>query len=384
MTRHWYVPGGALVPSRLQPAPTAFRVEPVRGGPYAVGVAKEVPGPWIRRPASIVTVTLATLLTPLVTPIALLIAAAGDAIKRTRGMRRTRTVALITSLILVDFAGFLLVSFTWLISPLGWSVERPASQARYSRIMNWWTGSLIRQFSRFVPLPIDRSELDPEVLKGNAIVIGRHRSLIDALMPAIVFGGEDLRVLYVLKDDLQWETNIDIVGHRMGHVFVDRNPKNLDRELEPIRKLATKIDDESVGVIFPEGTFFNEKRKARAVASLQRRNAAHAAAAESMRCLLPPRPAGTLALLEGAPDADVVLLGHVGFEPFGSIRQILGNIGGEHGIRLKAWRFACETVPVDPAEQVDWLFERWTDMDSWIAEQHELAERSTTFSRPDQ
>ena len=347
-------------------------------------MAKEVPGPWIRRPASIVTVTLATLLTPLVTPIALLIAAAGDAIKRTRGMRRTRTVALITSLILVDFAGFLLVSFTWLISPLGWSVERPASQARYSRIMNWWTGSLIRQFSRFVPLPIDRSELDPEVLKGNAIVIGRHRSLIDALMPAIVFGGEDLRVLYVLKDDLQWETNIDIVGHRMGHVFVDRNPKNLDRELEPIRKLATKIDDESVGVIFPEGTFFNEKRKARAVASLQRRNAAHATAAKSMRYLLPPRPAGTLALLEGAPDADVVLLGHVGFESFGSISQILGNIGGEHRITLKAWRFVRETIPVDPAEQVDWLFERWTEMDEWIARHHELAERSTPFSRPDQ
>ncbi len=299
-------------------------------------------------------------------------------------MRRTRTVALIAGLILVDFAGFFLVTLCWLFSPLGWGVDRPIMQNRYSRIMTWWTNALIGVISSVTPLPFDRSQLDESLLGGNAIVVGRHRSLLDAVLPAAIFGRQGLRCLYVLKDDLQWEPNIDIVGHRMRHVFVNRNPQDLEKELEPIRELAARIDHESVGVIFPEGTFFNERRKARAVKSLERRNPAHAAAASAMNYVLPPRPAGTLAMLEAAPDADIVILGHVGFEPFGTIAKILGNLGAEHDVVIRAWRFERDTVPIDPTEQVDWLFDRWAEMDRWIATHHPLRPRTAPLSLPDQ
>lgn len=303
-------------------------------------------------------------------PVLLVIAVIIDLLTRTRGMRRSRAVALISVLFLVDLAGRTLVVSAWLISPFGLRVERPTSQARYSWIMTWWTTRLVRTITRLVPLPIDTSELDESLLYGNAIVVSRHRSLLDAVIPAMFFGRRGLRVLYTLKEDLRWEPNIDIVGHRMGHVFVNRSPTNLDAELQPIRDLGAQIDENSVGVIFPEGTFFNEKRKARAIRALQKRDPAHVDAAENMRFLLPPHPAGTLALLEGAPGADVIVLGHVGFEPFGTIKQILATVGDEHGVAIRAWRFARNTIPTDPTAQIDWLYERWAEMDDWIASHH--------------
>jgi len=325
----------------------------------------------------VVVLLIATALIPVVTPIAFVVTAVVDVVGREPRFRRVRGVALITGLILLDFAGMVRTALIWLFSPVGRGVDRAKIQARYSATMTWWTSQIIRVISRAARLPIDCSQLDTELLAGNAIVIGRHRSLLDAVLPATILGNQGLHVRYVLKDDLQWDINIDLVGQRMGHVFVNRAPKNLNDELEPIRELARRIDQNSVGVIFPEGTFFTEKRKARAVASLRRRNDYHADLAQSMNYLLPPRPAGTLALFEGAPEADIILLGHVGFEPFGSIGKILSNLGSEHSIVIRAWRFAREQVPTDPAKQIDWLFERWVEMDRWIADHHPLAGQSS-------
>jgi hypothetical protein len=77
-------------------------------------------------------------------------------------------------------------------------------------------------------------------------------------------------------------------------------------------------------------------------------------------------------LLDGAPDADVVILGHVGFEPFGSIPEILRNLGGTHSVRVRAWRFARAEVPVEHAARIDWLFDRWLELDAWIEDQHHV------------
>lgn len=321
----------------------------------------------MRRPIAVVGLLASTILIPVVAPIALVVAAVIDLVRRDSRFRRVRAVLLISGLVLIDFAGMVITAVVWLFSPVGLGVDRPKMQKRYGKVMTWWTTRLLRVISRTTPLPLDLSQLDPELLTGNAIVIGRHRSLLDAILPSVILGGQKRTVRYTLKDDLQYNINIDLVGQRMGHVFVNRSPEDLEEQLEPIRELGRTIDKDSVGVIFPEGTFFNEKRKARAIASLRRRDPRHADIAETMQFLLPPRPAGTLALLEGAPDADIIMLGHVGFEALGSIRSILRNLGGNHSIVAKAWRFARAEVPSEPAAQIDWLFDRWKELDTWVA-----------------
>ena len=43
----------------------------------------------------------------------------------------------------------------------------------------------------------------------------------------------------------------------------------------------------------------------------------------------------------------MIILGHVGFEAFGTIRQILSNIGPGRRVVLKAWRYPRAEIPVD-------------------------------------
>ena len=336
-----------------------------------------MPRPLIRRPLTTGLLLLLGVLTPFVGPIAALIALVVDGVTRTPRFRRTRGVALVVTLIIIDVIGRLMVFGNWLIAPFGTNVRGVKSQRRYRWIMTWWTTALMRAITGIIPIPIDYSELDGSLLGGNAIVISRHRSLLDAVFPAMLFGSRGLTALYTLKEDLRWEPNMDIVGHRMGHVFVTRSPQNLEAELEPIRVLGQRIDEASVGVIFPEGTFFNEKRKARALASIAKRNPERLAASETLDYVLPPRPAGTVAFLEGAADADIIMLGHVGFEPYGTIPNILANMGATHEIKVKAWRYDRSEVPTDQEALISWLFERWNELDDWIATHHPLPGSST-------
>jgi len=349
-----------------------FRLERCARPPYACGVSSAVPRPAIRRPIATVVLIVLGLLTPIAASIAGVLTLFIDALTRTPRLRRTRGVALVAALIMIDLVGRMLVFGAWLIAPIGTNVRSVKSQRRYAWIMTWWTSALMGAITRIIPIPINYDELDESLLGGNAIVIGRHRSLLDAVFPAMLFGSRGLLPLYTLKEDLRWEPNMDIVGHRMGHVFITRSPKDLEAELAPIRDLGERIDNQSVGVIFPEGTFFNETRKARALKSIARRNPERLAQSETLDYLLPPRPAGTIAFLDGAPDADIIVLGHVGFEPFGTIREIFANMGAVHEIAVKAWRFPRSEIPSEHDEFISWLLDRWNELDDWIATHHPL------------
>lgn len=334
---------------------------------------KKVPGPWRRRTISHLILAISALATPLVAPIAAVIAFIQDRRSGTGLLRRTRLVWLIASMVMIDLLGKVLVTGIWLQGPFGMNGSSPRMQRKYQNVMAWYTTKITSAIATITPLPLDVSELDDTLITGNTILIGRHRSVFDAVLPSALLSKKGILPLYTLKDELQWDPNLDIVGHRMGHVFVTRGSKGAEASLEPIRELASRIDDASTGVIFPEGTFFSEKRLARSLKAIERRNPKHLAQAQQLRHLLPPRPAGTLAMLEAAPNADVIMLGHVGVEPFDGLGHIVENLGDpRRRLRIKAWRYPRSTIPTDPDEQTNWLFERWIEMDEWIDSHHPL------------
>lgn len=332
-------------------------------------MARGVPPAVVRRPISITLLITSALLLPIVLPIAVVAGLAFDLVRALRGTRRlsmTRSVVLIAALIVVDLVAFIGVIAIFVVSAFG---PRQARDVRFHRIMARWTSTIVSVVGALVPMEFDMAQIERVPLQ-NAIVIARHRSLLDAVLPAVILARAGLLARYTLKEDLRWEPNIDLVGHAIPHRFITRAPQNLDVELERIRELGAYIDEHSAGVIFPEGTFFTEKRKRQIVASLERRDPGHADAARSMNYLLPPRPGGTLALLDGAPRADVVILGHVGFEPFGSIPEIFRNTGGRHIVRVCGWRIPRSEVPEGREDRIDWLFDRWVELDRWIDSQH--------------
>ncbi len=232
--------------------------------------------------------------------------------------------------------------------------------------MVWWSGRHLTSLRRFAGIRWF-VENPAEVVDANAIVLARHASHADALLPLLLFGnvgGHHLR--YTLKDDLQWSPAMDIVGNLLPHVFVDRSPGPESPLWDRIRHLATGVDDDTVTVIFPEGTFYTPQQLDRAATRIAQTRPDLEAAARSLRHLLPPRPAGTHALLEGAPDADLVLVSHEGMETFGDLASIRANLPLADPVRVRLWRIDRAAVPADEDAFVTWLLDRWIDMDQWI------------------
>jgi 1-acyl-sn-glycerol-3-phosphate acyltransferase len=316
------------------------------------------------------------MLTPVVLPIMVIADLATRA-----PMRRSRVWLLYLSILFNEALG------TWTaIAMIGFHLGRlngALAQERFHRLMIWWGERHISSLRRFagVRWVVENPE---EVVRANAIVLSRHASHVDAVLPVLLFGtggGHHLR--YTLKDDLQWAPAMDIVGNLLPHVFVDRSPDPDSPLTDRIRELAQGVDDDTVAVIFPEGTFYTPRRLDRAATRIAETRPDLESAVRSLQHILPPRPAGTHALMEGAPHADLVLVAHEGMEAFGDLAAIRANIPLPEPVRVRLWRIARNDVPENEDDFVTWLMDRWIDMDRWIEQRVTERRAGATSSLPE-
>ncbi len=205
-----------------------------------------------------------------------------------------------------------------------------------------------------------------EIAPGPIIVLSRHASLIDTLIPGTLISsmqGIDLR--YVLKRELLLDPALDIAGSRLPNVFVDRGAPRSDGEFAAIRDLARDLGPGEGVLIYPEGTRFSERKRISYTKRLQNRGGTIGAVAARLRSVLPPRPGGTLAILE-ASSADVLLLGHHGLEGFAGVRDVWsGGLVGST-IHIRFWRIPRAEIPEVRSDRVNWLFRVWEQLDDWI------------------
>lgn len=325
----------------------------------------------MRRRRAISTGTLVAVVGVVITcwPILVTAAVIADLLSRRRGHPHLRLLALVVLALGIEVAALVAAAGTWVIFGGGrWFGTRGALRVHFA-LQRWWTGALLSAAARTVGLRVLVEDPAPAAA-GNAIVIGRHTSIGDAAIPAVLLGnllGLDAR--YVLKRDLQWSPAIDIVGHRLPHHFVERNADDNRSELAAIRAIGSGLDARSSVVLFPEGTFFSPARQARAIERLRTGSRPELAErAARFRHLLPPRPAGTLALLDAAPDADVVVLGHVGFEQCGTLAAIRRAVPFTAPVRLWAWRVPRAAIPEGADARVEWLYDQWAQLDTSIAQ----------------
>ncbi|HKJ36577.1 MAG TPA: hypothetical protein VKA36_08435, partial [Solirubrobacterales bacterium] len=120
--------------------------------------------------------------------------------------------------------------------------------------------------------------------------------------------------------------------------------------------------------IYPEGTRATARKIARAKEIVRERQPEVAPLAEPLVNLLPPRLGGPLALLESAPDLDVVFYAHVGFDGYEYISDIwAGGLVGST-IRCKLWRVPASEIPRQQGERAmtEWLYGEWHRMDRWV------------------
>jgi 1-acyl-sn-glycerol-3-phosphate acyltransferase len=263
------------------------------------------------------------------------------------------------------------VCWTW-IEAIGvlrafghWVTGRARDERANYGLMRWWADALVGGLRATIGID-PRVEHVEALVGGDAIVLARHASLADSLLSAwAIRGRADVWPRYVLKRELLLDPCLDVVGLRVPNHFLDRTSGDA-AELEALRALADGVGPGVVAVIFPEGTRSNDRKRARALERIAERDPARAERLANLRRLLPPRPAGTRALVEGAPGADVVFAWHTGFDGLDSFGGILARLAEP----LPPVRFVLRRVPraeVPSGEAFDrWLDDQWSRMDAEV------------------
>jgi 1-acyl-sn-glycerol-3-phosphate acyltransferase len=209
---------------------------------------------------------------------------------------------------------------------------------------------------------------------GPELVLIRHASIVDNMLPDTVIGrAHGLGLRFVIKRELQMIPTIDIGGRWVPTYFVRRGAVDTEGETERMRALADGLGRDEGLLIYPEGTRHTPEKLARAQEIIAERQPEVAPLANRLRHVLPPRLGGTLALLDAASGADVVVCGHVGLDGFEYISDIwAGGLVGTT-VRVRFWRHPSSAVPADRDERIAWLYERWQELDDWIGEQRGAA-----------
>jgi 1-acyl-sn-glycerol-3-phosphate acyltransferase len=179
----------------------------------------------------------------------------------------------------------------------------------------------------------------------------------------------------VLKRELLADPCLDVVGNRLPNHFLDREATDSAVELQALRQLAAGLANDQIAVIFPEGTRANAKKRARAIEKIGERDPERAARLAGLRHLLPPRPAGSQALIEGCPSADLVIAWHTGFDGLDTFGGILHHLAEQpRPVRFHAIRIPRDTVPEGPAF-TEWLDGVWLRADEAV---HQLLQSEGT------
>lgn len=258
----------------------------------------------------------------------------------------------------------------WVATGGGVAMTTAWSQRAHARFQAAWVASLLDRGRRLLALELDIA--GAEVLghapgDGPLIVLCRHTSMVDTLVPAHLLVEQGYRVRYVLKDDLLWDPALDIFGNRLPNYFIDRTSPDMASELEAIERLAATAGPEDALVIFPEGTRWSARKATAALERLRATDPDGAARAERLTSVLPPRPAGTLALLAGRPDADVIVVSHTGLEGLAGPKDALRLLPLRRPMQIELRRIDRSEVPTDDEGRRAWLLDRWDEVDAWVA-----------------
>jgi 1-acyl-sn-glycerol-3-phosphate acyltransferase len=172
----------------------------------------------------------------------------------------------------------------------------------------------------------------------------------------------------VLKDLLLWDPGLDVVLTRLSCCFLSSRSGAGDDNTAAVAEFAARLGPDDALLIFPEGGNWTRARQRRAVRRLWRsgrRRAARRAAA--MPRVLPPRPAGTAAVLTARPDADVLVVAHAGLDGLTSPARVWSALPLDATpMRVQWWQVAPADLPATEDDVADWLDEQWRRVARWV------------------
>lgn len=347
-------------------APECVPAATLVGVPRAAGLREPRLQRWTRRAITLPLYTVLGLTATALLPALLLVAAIVDVVRGSPWVL-VRAVVFFTVYLYCELLGVLATLALWIAG----GVWAGANGARYAdwnfRLQCWWARTLWAAAVRLFRLQVYVEE-DGDLRHGPVLLFIRHASVGDTLLPSVFLSNRyGLRLRYVLKRSLLWDPCLDIVGNRLPNYFVRRGSGDGSREVAAVQELLRGLGPQDGVLIYPEGTRFTPEKRRRALERLahspQRALYERACAFKNV---LPPRLGGTVGLLEQNPGADVVFCAHVGFEGTESFAELLNGslVGRRISVYFRRVPFAA--IPQGRAAQIDWLYDEWTKVDSWV------------------
>ncbi len=327
---------------------------------------QESPGERLgRRLRTIPALVAGFLLVSALLPLLLVTLLAYDAGRALRGRGRFSAVRLLLFgwvYLAVEMVGVTAMFLFWLVSGFGRARRRHV--ALTYGLQAWWAAALLGAMRFLFRVGLD-VEGDESIAPGPLVLMMRHASLVDTLLPTVlVLRRHRIRLRYVLKRELLWDPALDLAGNVLPNYFLDRASGDAATEVDRVRSLGRGLGESDGVLIYPEGTRFTPERRERIIAILRQRLPHLVERAEALRGVLAPRLAGVLALLEAG--TDVVVCAHVGLDGLSHVKRVWR--GGLVGITVKVafWRVRAAEIPAGEVARVDWLFAQWRRVDDWV------------------
>lgn len=306
-------------------------------------------------PRRLLTLPMLGVFTALLWGVAPALVVVASAIDAVRGTSVLRALGLMLALTALECVGVTMAGWLWLRS-----LVLGHDSARLYALQRWWAMSLFRALS--VTFGVRLEIEGARVGDGPLLLLPRHVSMVDTLLPIAALGGPEQRdPRYVLKEALQWDPCLDLVGNRLPNAFVRRSTGD-PAEVAKVAALAEGLSNRDVVVLYPEGTRFEAWARDKLLA-----NPKHRERAEHFKQVLPPRSGGVLALLKGC-EHDVVLMAHHGLDGVTRMKDLLsgGLVGQRVVVRFR--RIPRADVPEEDSARVAWLDEVWGWMDQAVQE----------------
>lgn len=327
----------------------------------AVPTPEAVFSRWRRRAITIPGYIAAAALFVVALPLLLAVALVADLVLRNR-FALSRTVAMLTWYFAMEAVGLTAAAGVWLL--------RPALGDRYDAanfsLQCLWARALFGGARLLYGMRVDVEGMDA-LLPGPILLLMRHASVADTLLPAVLVSSRTgLRLRYVMKRELLWDPCLDVVGQRLPNAFVRRGTRDA-AQIEAVRALATGLGADEGVQLYPEGTRWTPERR-RAVIDRLARSADPKLLerAQALQWLLPPRLGGVLALLEAAPEADVVFAVHTGFEGVRALSDVWrGTLVGTR-VQVRFERIPASEIPSAREARIEWILGHWARLDSWL------------------
>jgi 1-acyl-sn-glycerol-3-phosphate acyltransferase len=332
------------------------------------------PGPtWLRRPVTVALVLGLSLLLTLA-PLLLLVAAVLAPLLPGR-WRPLRLLAFLLVYLALEVVALVVGLLLWYLSGFGWQLNGPTFRALHYAVLRRVLHTVVLAARWLFRLRITTdgtgwSPLDDGVpgSENAMLVLSRHAGPGDSVLLVNTLMDRDhlRRPRIVLKSTLRLDPLVDVYLGRLPTAFLTPGQGDLATR---VGDLARGLRAEDALLIFPEGGNFTAGRRRRAIASLRGKGLEDQAdKAERMHQVLPPRPGGVVAALGAAPHADVVFVAHTGLEHLSTARDLWRGLPMDADVRMR-WDFVpASEVPRGREAQADWLFERWAQMDAWIAD----------------